>query len=202
VTKQHFDQAALRDYYGAILRGSADLKTGACCCTDEGLSPRIKDALAEIEDEVLGRFYGCGSPLPPLLEGCRVLDLGCGSGRDAFLASRLVGPRTIPEWPHWLDLDDHHRLHTSKPMLVCGNTAAMLQDTRYGSHFEVRGDRSVHYGPFDCGTVSKRPPWMPGAVGPAVEDGGTGRGSVWRARAAPGTLVPHREPDRRRAGQG
>jgi arsenite methyltransferase len=57
---------------------------------------------------------------------------------------------TIPDWPHWFDLDDHHRLHTGKPMLVCGNTAAMLQDTRYGAHFAVTGDRSVHYGPFDC----------------------------------------------------
>jgi hypothetical protein len=35
-------------------------------------------------------------------------------------------------------------------MLVCGNTAAMLQETRYAPHFEVIGDRSVHYGPFDC----------------------------------------------------
>ncbi|MCK5715617.1 MAG: methyltransferase domain-containing protein, partial [Nitrosomonadaceae bacterium] len=29
---------------------------------------------------------------PPLLEGCRVLDLGCGSGRDVYLLSQLVGP--------------------------------------------------------------------------------------------------------------
>jgi SAM-dependent methyltransferase len=57
---------------------------------------------------------------------------------------------TIPERPHAFDLDDHHRFFTGKPMLVCGNTAAMLQDTRYGAHFEVVGDRSVHYGAFDC----------------------------------------------------
>jgi arsenite methyltransferase len=340
MTIQHFDQGALRDYYGTILRGSADLKTSACCCSDEDLSPRVKAALAEIADEVLSRFYGCGSPLPPLLEGCTVLDLGCGAGRDAFLASRLVGPQgrvigldmteeqlavaqrnldgqmrrfgyreanvdfrqgfiedlhgagiedgsvdlvisncvinlspdkpavfseifrvlkpggelyfsdvfagrrvpkrfhsdpvlhgeclagamyredfrrllrelgcldhrtmssrrialespeieaaigmvdfysvtvrafkleledlcedygqvavyhgTIPDWPHWLDLDDRHRLHTGKPMLVCGNTAAMLQDTRYGAHFAVSGDRSVHYGPFDCGSGAEK----------------------------------------------
>jgi len=349
MSMQHFDQAALRDYYGTVLQGSGDLETSACCCTDETLPPRIKSALAEIEDEVLSRFYGCGSPLPPLLEGCTVLDLGCGTGRDAFLASRLVGPEghvigldmteeqlavaqrnlhaqmqrfgyreanvefrqgfiedlrdagiedgsidvvisncvlnlspdkpavfseifrvlkpggelyfsdvlagrrvperfhddpvlhgeclagamyredfrrllrelgcldyrtmssrrialespeieaaismvdfysvtvrafklaledlcedygqvavyrgTIPDWPHWLDLDDHHRLHTGKPMLVCGNTAAMLQDTRFGAHFEVRGDRSVHYGPFDCG---------PGAEKAALDAGSGG----------------------------
>jgi SAM-dependent methyltransferase len=57
---------------------------------------------------------------------------------------------TIPGWPHYFDLDDHHRLLTGKPMPVCGNTAAMLQETRYGAHFSVLGDRRVHYGQFDC----------------------------------------------------
>ena len=28
----------------------------------------------------------------PALEGCTGLDLGCGSGRDTYLVSRLVGP--------------------------------------------------------------------------------------------------------------
>ena len=54
------------------------------------------------------------------------------------------------QWPHYFDLHDHHRFFACKPMLVCGNTAAMLQDTRYGDHFTVHGDRSVHYGAFDC----------------------------------------------------
>jgi hypothetical protein len=39
---------------------------------------------------------------------------------------------------------------TGQPMLVCGNTAAMVSETRYHPHFRVVGDRSVHYGPFDC----------------------------------------------------
>jgi arsenite methyltransferase len=335
MTPETFDQNALRDYYGKVLQSSSDLKTSACCSTDENLSPRVKAALAEISDEVLSRFYGCGSPLPPLLEGCTVLDLGCGAGRDAFLASRLVGPDgrviavdmtteqlevarrnldpqmkrfgypesnvefhqgfiedlaaigiaessvdvvisncvlnlspdkpavfseifrvlkpggelyfsdvfsgrrvpeqfhadpilhgeclagamyredfrrllrdlgcldhremssrrielnspeveevlgmvdfysvtvrafnlefedicedfgqvatyqgTIPENPHSFDLDDHHRFIAGKPMLVCGNTSAMLQNTRFGPHFIINGDRSVHYGAFDCG---------------------------------------------------
>jgi hypothetical protein len=34
-----------------------------------------------------------GTPLPSGgLEGLSVLDLGCGSGRDCYLASALVGP--------------------------------------------------------------------------------------------------------------
>jgi hypothetical protein len=36
-------------------------------------------------------------------------------------------------------------------MLVCGNTAAMVENTRFGKAFRVTGDHSVHYGAFDCG---------------------------------------------------
>jgi len=326
----------LQEYYGKILQGSNDLKTSACCCTDEALAPSVRAALSEVNDEVLARFYGCGSPIPPALGGCTVLDLGCGTGRDVFVASRLVGPEgyvigvdmteeqlevarrnvpsqmerfgyprpnvdfrrgfiedlaalgiaddsvdvvisncvinlspdkravfgeifrvlkpggelyfsdvfsgrrvppelhtdpvlhgeclagalyledfrrmlrevgcpdyrrvstaridirnpeiekkigmvdfysvtvrafklatledlcedygqvavyrgTLPDHPHAFDLDDHHRFLTGKPVPVCGNTASMLSETRFAPHFEVRGDRSVHYGPFDCG---------------------------------------------------
>jgi len=334
MTKQLFDQNVLRDYYGKVLQKSSDLKTSACCCSNENLTPKVKAALAEINEETLSRFYGCGSPLPTLLEGCTVLDLGCGAGRDAYLAARLVGPSgrvigvdmteeqldvarrnldsqmkrfgyvkanvefrqgfiedlqaigiadgsigvvisncvinlspdkravfseifrvlqpggelffsdvfagrrvpekfhhdpvlhgeclagalyhedfrrmlrdlgcldyrvtssrritlnsleiepvigmidfysvtvrafkldledicedygqvatykgTIPECQHYFDLDDHHRFLTGKPMLVCGNTAVMLEETRYSPHFAVTGDRSIHYGAFDC----------------------------------------------------
>lgn len=40
----------------------------------------------------LSRFFGCGLPFPAKLEGCRVLDLGSGSGRDCYAFSKLVGP--------------------------------------------------------------------------------------------------------------
>ncbi len=334
MSQKDFDQNALREYYGKILTKSSDLKTSTCCVGDEKLTSRARAALALINDEVLSRFYGCGSPLPPLLEGCTVLDLGCGAGRDAYMASYLVGQEgrvigvdmtreqldvaernlnsqmkrfgyskanvefhqgfiedlhsigiedrsvdvvlsncvlnlspdkktvfseifrvlkpggelffadvfagrrvpekfhsdpvlhgeclagamykedfrrllqylgcrdyrtmssrlialnspeieaavgmidfysvtvrafkleledicedygqvalykgTVPDHPHFFDLDDHHRFITGKPMLVCGNTAAMLQHTRFSPHFSVIGDRSVHYGPFEC----------------------------------------------------
>jgi arsenite methyltransferase len=39
-------------------------------------------------------------------------------------------------------------------MLVCGNTAAMVQETRYGRHFRVSGDKSTHFGLFDCGPTA------------------------------------------------
>ncbi|MBF0180585.1 MAG: methyltransferase domain-containing protein [Magnetococcales bacterium] len=349
--KSSLNREGLKHYYGTVLQGSQDLKTSACCTTDSGLTSTVKAALARIDAEVRNRFYGCGSPLPPLLEGCTVVDLGCGSGRDVFLAAQLVGPQgrvigidmtdaqlavardhvdthmarfgydrpnvellqgymedlqalgiadgsvdvvisncvlnlspdkravfgeifrvlkpggelffadvfsgrripqafhtdpvlhgeclagamyredfrrllrelgyldyrmtefhpltinnpeveriigmvdfhsvtarvfkladledicedygqmavyrgTIPDWPHHFDLDDHHRFITGKPVLVCGNTASMLTNTRYRDHFTVHGDRSVHYGPFDCGPVTTR----------QAEDGNAGGG--------------------------
>jgi SAM-dependent methyltransferase len=57
---------------------------------------------------------------------------------------------TISEAPHAFVLDDHHRLEAGRPMLVCGNTADMLAQTRYAPHFTVTGDKSVHFGLFDC----------------------------------------------------
>lgn len=321
-------------YYGKVLKDQKDLKTSACCSVDTFLEP-MKSIIKKIEPEILDKFYGCGSPIPPLLEGCTVLDLGCGSGRDVYIVSALVGENgwsigvdmtdeqlevankykeiqmkrsgfkrcnvefkkgyiedlkeiniadnsmdvvisncvinlsadkksvfseifrvlksggelyfsdifagkripehlrndpvlygeclagalyiedfrrllrevgcldyrvvsqikidlndtevmqkismidfysmtvrvfklddledicedygqiatylgTIPGSPHQFQLDDHHIFIARKPMLVCGNTASMLENTRYANHFKIIGDRSTHYGPFNC----------------------------------------------------
>ncbi|MGW0734761.1 methyltransferase domain-containing protein [Streptomyces sp. NPDC002851] len=82
---------AVREYYGKILASSADLKTSACCTTTAPPA-HIAAALARVHEEVKDRYYGCGSPVPPALEGATVLDLGCGSGRDAYVLAQLVGP--------------------------------------------------------------------------------------------------------------
>ncbi|MBA2237748.1 MAG: methyltransferase domain-containing protein [Lysobacter sp.] len=80
----------IRHYYGEVLQSSSDLKTGACCPL-EAMPESVRALLADVHPEVKDRFYGCGSPLPPALEGMTVLDLGCGTGRDVYLLSRLVG---------------------------------------------------------------------------------------------------------------
>ena len=81
----------VREYYGQVLKSTDDLKTSACCA-DESPPEHIRALLGNVHDDVQARFYGCGSPLPLALEGCTVLDLGCGSGRDVYLLSQLVGP--------------------------------------------------------------------------------------------------------------
>ncbi len=77
-------------YYGETLESSADLKTSACCTSAAPDGP-VADILQLIHPEVQKRYYGCGLILPEALAGLRVLDLGCGAGRDAFLLSSLVG---------------------------------------------------------------------------------------------------------------
>lgn len=330
----------VKHYYGQQLKTNADLQTNACCTTDS-VSDYLKPILKQIHPEVLEKFYGCGSPIPAVLEGATVLDLGCGTGRDAFLLSKLVGPSgkvigvdmtaaqlavaekhrdyhakifghsgsnttflngyiedleslgiqtgsvdvvvsncvinlspdkrrvfseifrvlrpggelffadvfadrripkslaedptligeclggalyfddfrrllsevgcrdhrtvtqrklrienaeierqlgnisfysttvrafklnledrcedygqvayylgTIPQCSHAFPLDDHHLFEKGKPMLVCSNTAAMLAQTRYASHFRVEGDLSTHFGLFDCSSGGASP---------------------------------------------
>ncbi len=85
MTAQH-----IKDYYGKTLSGSADLRTDACCDLD-ATPAHVRRALSEIDAEVLTRYYGCGLVVPEAIAGTRVLDLGCGAGRDCFVLAKLVG---------------------------------------------------------------------------------------------------------------
>eukprot|EP00171_Calliarthron_tuberculosum_P012017 IDg12017t1 len=83
-------RASVAEYYGEKLQSSADLRTSACCPID-AVPEEQRNIVAKLHPEVVSRFYGCGSPIPDALTGTTVLDLGCGTGRDAFIASALVG---------------------------------------------------------------------------------------------------------------
>jgi MoaA/NifB/PqqE/SkfB family radical SAM enzyme/SAM-dependent methyltransferase len=79
-------RAKMREFYGqAAEQPQAEL----CCPT------RYNDsAVGHIPQEVLDRFYGCGSPMSSanITEGETVVDLGSGAGIDVFIAAKLVGP--------------------------------------------------------------------------------------------------------------
>ncbi len=78
------------EYYGKILQTKKDLKTSACCSLGKP-SAYIQEPLKLIDDEIQMKFYGCGTPIPLVLEGMKVLDLGCGTGRDCFIISYYAG---------------------------------------------------------------------------------------------------------------
>ncbi len=82
----------VKKYYGKVVQKTSDLKTDACCTAD-ALPVHIKKVLPLIENEIKSKYYGCGSPVPLCIEGLKILDLGCGTGRDCYVMSKLVGPK-------------------------------------------------------------------------------------------------------------
>lgn len=70
-------------------------------------------AAGDIHPDISARLYGCASPLPPALGVSTLLDLGCGTGRDANLLLRLVGEHGrvigVDMTPEQLDVARRHR---------------------------------------------------------------------------------------------
>lgn len=87
------------------------------------------------------RFYSVSLRLLKLAE----LEPRC---EDYGQVARYKG--TIAHHETLFRLDDHHLFEAGRPERVCGNTADMLAMTRFAPHFDVHGDKSVHYGVFDC----------------------------------------------------
>jgi len=80
----------VQEYYGKEIADKSDLKTSACCAI-EAPPKYIVEILDQIHEEVQAKFYGCGLTIPSKIQNLRILDLGSGSGRDCFIASKLVG---------------------------------------------------------------------------------------------------------------
>ena len=68
--------------------GSAALEKESCLCTPVGFDPVL---LKAIPKEVIERDYGCGDPTKYVKKNDIVLDLGSGSGKNAFICSQIVG---------------------------------------------------------------------------------------------------------------
>ena len=68
--------------------GAAALEQEACLCTPVAFNPQW---LEVIPAEVVERDYGCGDPTRWVETGDTVLDLGSGSGKNAFICAQVVG---------------------------------------------------------------------------------------------------------------
>lgn len=82
--------ANAQDYYGRVLESSDDLRTDACTTTAPP-APHVTRALERVHPEVSARYFGCGLIAPEDVEGLRILDLGCGAGRDVYVLAQLAG---------------------------------------------------------------------------------------------------------------
>jgi hypothetical protein len=91
LNESDFDaKETVKRYYGRELKSTTDLKTGVCCTIDS-LPSHISEIMPYIAEEIKEKYYGCGSPFPYLLSGLSILDLGCGTGRDCYILSKLAG---------------------------------------------------------------------------------------------------------------
>ena len=77
----------VREFYGH----AAEQPQAELCCP---IRPDDAD-LGHIPQEVVQRFYGCGSPVKAarLSKGETMVDLGSGAGIDCFIAAKHVGPK-------------------------------------------------------------------------------------------------------------
>ncbi len=77
----------VREFYGK----AAETPQAELCCPAKFDDSMIR----HIPQEVIDRFYGCGSPvtLGNLKPGETFVDLGAGAGIDCFIAARMVGPQ-------------------------------------------------------------------------------------------------------------
>ena len=68
--------------------GSAAIEKESCLCTPVSFNPKYLDAIPR---EVIERDYGCGDPTKYVKQNDVVLDLGSGSGKNAFICAQIVG---------------------------------------------------------------------------------------------------------------
>ena len=81
-------QESVKEFYGKLkaeeFSDSLNETLKACNRPKNALPKKVREALKNVHDEVQKRYFGCGLCIPPALEGCTVLDLGCGAGRVNF----------------------------------------------------------------------------------------------------------------------
>ncbi|MCR4289960.1 MAG: radical SAM protein, partial [Candidatus Scalindua sp.] len=80
-------RSIVREFYG---KAAEEPQEELCCPTKNS-----QEDTSHIPQEVLDRFYGCGSPtiIAKVLPGETMVDLGAGAGIDCFIAAKKVGQK-------------------------------------------------------------------------------------------------------------
>jgi len=68
--------------------GSAAIEKESCLCTPVSFNTKYLNCIPE---EVIEKDYGCGDPTKYVKQNDVVLDLGSGSGKNAFICAQIVG---------------------------------------------------------------------------------------------------------------
>ena len=68
--------------------GAAAIEKESCLCTPVSFNPIYLEAIPK---PVIEKDYGCGDPTKWVKENDVVLDLGSGSGKNAFICAQIVG---------------------------------------------------------------------------------------------------------------
>ena len=68
--------------------GAAAIEKESCLCTPVSFNPSYLEAVPQ---EVIEKDYGCGDPTKWVKKNDVVLDLGSGSGKNAFICAQIVG---------------------------------------------------------------------------------------------------------------
>ena len=80
----------VKEYYGKTMH-EIEKQPTQCSMRGKPFYKSAREALDEVHPDVVKKYYGCGNPIPGCLPGTTIVDLGCGSGRDVFICSKLVG---------------------------------------------------------------------------------------------------------------
>jgi len=80
------------DKENAVLNrySKASLKQERMLCCPVNYNPKYLEVIPE---EIIKKDYGCGDPTQYIREEEVVLDLGCGCGKNCYIASQIVGPK-------------------------------------------------------------------------------------------------------------
>jgi arsenite methyltransferase len=140
-------QEQVKEYYGETLQSSDDLQTNACCTSDAPPS-YIRKVLGSLHEEVLSRYYGCGLVVPEHLAGARILDLGCGAGRDVYALAGLVGEQGevvgVDMTPQQLDVARRHLDYHAKVFGYARSNVRFVE-----GELEKLGELGLEEGSFD-----------------------------------------------------